>query len=194
MNKNIKIGDFVAPYLAGYWQLIALVPKIATEDDDREKKRWRKGDCIGQWSILKKVFTSSMKPCKTEFNYEDAYWTCSVPETVTEQILRYFEEHPKYFEKYQNAEPKFPYEIANCWFDLPQEREEEFRALLATLPEGFTREQFWEVAAEYKQYATRPPTSYLLNFLSYPWLVDKNGDKHYIKCEMIACDKGKGTL
>ena len=93
--------------------------------------------------------------------------------------MRYFEEHPKYYEKYKNAEVSFPPEITNCWFDLPEELEAEFRALADTVPAEYTMAEFWQVAQAYKQYVTMPPTRYLLNFLSQPWKVDQNGDKHY---------------
>ena len=50
---QVKIGDYVTGYGSGYWQLIDIKPKIATEDYVGEDIRWKKGQIIGQWAILK---------------------------------------------------------------------------------------------------------------------------------------------
>ena len=55
---NISIGDFVTAYGTGYWQLIDIKPKIAFDDYDSEDLKWKKGDILGKWVILKKVFTN----------------------------------------------------------------------------------------------------------------------------------------
>ena len=52
----MKTGDYVSSYSAGYWQIIDIKPKIATEDYKGENVKWKKGQVIGQWVILKKCF------------------------------------------------------------------------------------------------------------------------------------------
>ena len=51
--SQIKIGDFVTGYGSGYWQLIDIKPRIATEDYNSEDVHWKKGQVIGQWAVLK---------------------------------------------------------------------------------------------------------------------------------------------
>ena len=180
----IKIGDFVTSYGSGYWQLIDIKPKIATEDYTGETEKWKKGDVIGQWVILKKAFTSKMKP-RIDFSYEDSSWLRPVSEDVLKEINQYFAEHPDYKAKFDNADVILRPMITNCWFDLPGEKEDEFRACLGKLPSKYTMDEFWKVAKKYKEYATNPPAKYLLNFSTYPWELDRKANLVYSKVEMV---------
>jgi len=179
----LKIGDFVTSCDAGYWQLIDIKPKIATEDYNGETAKWKKGDLLGQWVILKKAFTPKMKP-RIEFTYVDSSWLRPVPPNVLDEINRYFAEHPSDKEKFDNAEIKLSPMITNCWFNLPQESEQEFKECLRKLPPQYTMDEFWKVAKKYKGYVSNPPANYLLNLLTYPWNVDKKANLVYFSIEL----------
>lgn len=180
----IQIGDFVTSCSTGYWQLLDIKPKIADFDYSGEKTSWKKGDIIGQWAILKKAFTPKMKP-RIDFEYVDFSWLRAVPDDVLVTINRYFAEHPDYKEKFENAPIKLPPIIKNCYIDLPTEKEESFRMLLASLPQSYTMDDFWEIANEYTRYVSKPPAMYLINFYTYPWNLDKKADLIYTGCELI---------
>ena len=60
-QKNLQVGEWYTGYSAGFWQLIQIYPKYASFDYEGEKARWKKGDLIGQWCIVKKAFTPKMK-------------------------------------------------------------------------------------------------------------------------------------
>ena len=86
--------------------------------------------------------------------------------------------------KYDNADVVLRPMITNCWFDLPEEKEDEFRACLEKLPSKYTMEEFWKMAKEYKDYISNPPARYLLNFSTYPWDIDGQANLVYSKVEM----------
>ena len=102
------------------------------------------------------------------------------------RIEKYFEEHPDYRRKFDTAEIKLPLTITNCWIDLPEEKEDEFRTTLEKLPAQYTMEEFWRVAKHYKKYISKPPTRYLLNLsMTHPWDIDKNANNVYSEWELI---------
>jgi len=182
MNQ-IKIGDFVTGYRSGYWQLIDIKPRIATDDYASEHAQWKKGQVIGQLVILKKCFTDKMKP-RIDFTHEDSSWLKPVSDDILIEIEKYFEEHPDYKQKFDTAEIKLRPDITNCWLDLPEEKEDVFRATLRNLPARYTMDEFWKVAKNYKKYVSKPPTKYLLNLLSYPWDIDKKANLIYFEWEL----------
>ena len=180
----MKIGDFVTGYGAGYWQLIDIKPHIAAEDYDSGNIHWKKGQVIGQWVVLKKCFTPKMKP-RIDFSCEDSRWLKPVPDDILIEIEKYFEEHPDYKRRFETAEIKLPRSITNCWLDLPEEKEEDFRTTLKKLPAQYTMEEFWKVAKHYKKYVSNPPVRYLLNLLmAHPWDIDKKANRVYSEWEL----------
>ena len=181
---NISIGDFVTAYGTGYWQLIDIKPKIAFDDYNSESVRWKKGDKLGHWVILKKAFTDKMKP-RIYFSCEDSRWIKPVSDDILSLINKYFDEHPDYKHKFDSAEVKLLPDIMNVWIDLPKEDEADFRRCLATLPEKFSKDCFLNTINHYKNYITKPPSAYLLNLLFFSWDVDKNGDLLYSNWELI---------
>ena len=147
--SSFKIGDFVTAYSSGYWQLIDIKPKVATEDYSCENIHWRKGDLLGEWVILKKAFTPTMKP-RIDFSYVDASWLKPVsPEELTE-IQDYFTENPDYKCKFESAAIKLRPMITNCWINLSENEVAELRALVDKLPTRFTIEEFWKKAKKFK--------------------------------------------
>ena len=179
----IRIGDFVTASNAGYWQLIDIKPKIADEDYSYGNVSYKKGDIIGKWVILKKAFTAKMKP-KIEFAFEDSSWLRPVSEEILSEINKYFSEHPDYKEKFDNAEVKITPMITNCWMNLPEEKEEDFRKVLEKLPSKYTMDEFWVKAKKYKEYVSKPPSNYLLNLFTYPWDMDKKANYIYSGWEL----------
>ena len=180
----MKIGDFVTGYGSGYWQLIDIKPKIADEDYVSETIRWKKGQVIGRWAILKKCFTNKMKP-RIDFSYEDSTWVKPVNNDILMEIQRYFEEHPEFKQKFETTVIKLQPMITNCWFDLPEEKEAEFRTTLEKLPTQYTMDEFWKVAKDYKKYLSNPPSEYLLNLFTLPWDMDKKANLIYSNWELI---------
>lgn len=181
---SIQIGDFVTAYGAGYWQLVDLKPKIADEDYSFESTHWKKGDIIGQWAILKKAFTPKMKP-KIDFSYEDAAWLRPVSTEALTQIRQYFFEHPDYKLQFDNAELKIPPMVTNCWINLSEKEAGELKRIIEKMSDSFAMDAFWKKAKKYqKNVAASPPTSHLLNFLTYPWNMDKKANLLYFGCEL----------
>ena len=180
---QVKIGDYVTGYGSGYWQLIDIKPKIATEDYVGEGIRWKKGQIIGQWAILKKCFTDKMKP-RIDFSYEDIAWVKPVSDDIRKEIEKCFQDNPKHKQKFDAAEIKLQPMITNCWLDLPEEQESEFIATLQKLPAQYTMDEFWKAAKDYKKYVSKPPTKYLLYLLTYPWDIDKKANLIYSDWEL----------
>ena len=181
--SQIKIGDFVTGYGSGYWQLIDIKPKIADEDYNSENVHWKKGDVIGKWVILKKCFTAKMKP-RIDFSYEDSAWLKPVSDEIRMEIETYFEENPKYKQKFDQAEVKLKPMILNFWMRLPEDQEKDFRRILANLPDTYTEDTFWNLAKDYKKYISKPPAEYLLHLFAYPWDLDENANLICTACEL----------
>jgi len=181
---SVHIGDFVTTCEAGYWQVLDLKPKIADEDYHTENAHWKKGDIIGQWVILKKAFTPKMKP-KIDFSYLDASWLQPVSPEVSAEIQKYFKEHPDYKSKFDSAEIQLRPMITNCWINLSEKEEADFRRSLEKIPAQFTMEEFWKKFKGFKKKMTAPPTSHLINFLTYPWNMDKKANLVYFGCELV---------
>ncbi len=171
----IKIGDFVTSCEAGYWQLIDVKPKIATEDYSGPSASWKKGEVIGKWAILKKAFTPKMKP-KIDFSYVDSTWVRPVSAEISAEISKYFGENPDYKAKFESAVPTFRPMITNCWLDLPEECEADFVRLMDKLPKQFTMDDFWKIFRKYKSCVSKPPVKFLLNLLANPFDVDRKGN------------------
>ncbi len=181
----MQIGDFVTGYRSGYWQLIDIKPHIATEDYKFGDIHWTKGQVIGQWVVLKKCFTAKMKPY-IDFSCEDSSWLKPVSNDVLIAIEKYFEEHPDYKQKFDTAKVKLPLTITNCWMNLPEDKEDDFRTVLRNLPAQYTIDEFWAVAKHYKKFISKPPTKYLLNlYMIHPWDIDKNANAIYSEWELI---------
>lgn len=180
----IKIGDFVTSCDAGYWQFISIKSKIATEDYDGETAKWKKGELIGQWVILKKAFTPKMKP-RIDFAYVDSSWLRPISENILKEIEHYFAGHPDYKAKFDSAEVVLRPMITNCWLDLPEDKEDAFKACLEKLPSHYTMDEFWKTAKKYKEYAAKPPAGYLLNFSTYPWEINEKAELIYSKVEIV---------
>ena len=125
-----------------------------------------------------------MKP-RIDFTYEDSRWLKPVSDDVLVEIEKYFDEHPDYKQKFDTDVVKLRPSITNCWIDIPEGKEEDFRSILKRLPDQYTMDEFWKVAKRYKKYVSKPPTGYLLNLSTYPWNLDKNANAIYFDWELI---------
>ena len=180
-----KIGDFVTSYDAGFWKLMAVYPKIATENDSSSQAVWKKGDQIGQWVILKKCLTPKMKP-NIRVTVVDSYWIHKVDQNTEDAILQYFEEHPAFQERFEKTDNLPPPHITNCWLNLQDHTAEEVSAALSELPNPFSEPQLRDIlqAAGCKT-RRKLPAEYLLNLMCYPWQVDENSNMLYHAWELI---------
>ena len=169
----LQAGDWVTQYSAGFWQVAAIYPKFADEDHQGEKASWKKGDRIGDWAVLKKGLTPKMK-FSNLCECVDAQWCRKVSDEQLAAIEAAFAGNPRAKQKFDKA-PAMPQPyVAAIWLDLPDGRIDEFRELLATLPDRFTDRQFREVTADFKQYEHNPPASHVLYLFSYPWEMDES--------------------
>ena len=170
--SKIKIGDWVTQYSAGYWKIVNIFPKYADADYSYEGTSWKKGDRLGDWAVLEKGFTAKMKP-SNGCEFVDAQWCNPVSADVMRSIEQAFTDHPKAREKFENA-PDMPRpSIASIWMNLSEEQAESFRKLLVGLPDRFTKEKFWTLAAEYRPYEVDPSrATHILYLFSYLWEMD----------------------
>ena len=167
----LQVGDWVTQYSAGFWQVVAIYPKFADDDYQGEKLSWCKGDRIGDWAVLKKGMTPKMK-FSNLCECVDAQWCRPVSPEQLQAIQDLFDSNPRARQKFDKA-PDMPQPyVAALWMDIPEERLEEFTALLASLPERFTDTQFREMTKDFKQYEHGPPAAYALYLFSYPWQMD----------------------
>ena len=168
----IKIGDWVTQYSAGYWQVLNIIPKYADEDC----ASWKKGDCIGDWVILKKGFTPKMKPSNA-CDFADAQWCKPVSAETAAAIEAAFAENPRAKQKFDNA-PDMPKPAVNStWIKLTEEDATAFSALFAGMPQRFTSEQFWTQAAAYRRCITDPSgATHILYLSSYLWEINEHFD------------------
>ncbi|MDO5123942.1 MAG: hypothetical protein Q4D44_04665 [Eubacteriales bacterium] len=176
-NKSftqIKIGDWVTQYSAGYWKVINIFPKYAEEDYSYDGKSWKKGDRLGEWVILKKGFTPKMKPSNA-CDFVDAKWCKLVSNDILHSIEETFAENLKVKEKFEKA-PNMPRpSIASVWMALADEQAESFSELIKNLPTRFTLEQFWAWSADYRQHIVEPSdATHILYLYSYLWEIDDN--------------------
>ncbi len=165
----IKTGDWVTQYSAGYWKVLAVYPKYADEDYSGENVSWKKGDRLGDWVVLKKGFTPKMKPANA-CEFVDARWCRPVGEDVLQTIETAFAENPRAKQKFDQA-PDLPApSVASAAMKLSGEQAEALNALFAQLPERFTQEQFWALAAEYRKCVADPSAAtHMLFLFSYLW-------------------------
>ena len=124
-----------------------------------------------------------MKP-RIEFSYEDFTWIKPVSSDILTEIEAYFAAHPEYKEKFDNTPMKLLPMVTNCWIDLSEKEEKELQNLLDRLPHQFTIDEFWKKAKKLKSGISKPPTSHLLNFMAYPWDVDKKANQLYYRIEL----------
>ena len=169
---DIKIGDWVTQFSAGYWMVIDIFPKYADRDHSYNGKTWKKGDRRGDWVVLKKGFTPKMKPSNA-CDCLDAQLCQTVSEDIKDLIETAFAENPKAKAKFEKATniPQ-PY-VASTWMALTDEQVESFSEHIKNLPERFSLEQFWSLSASYKQYIVAPSSAnHILYLYSYLWEID----------------------
>ena len=96
------VGDWVTQYAAGYWQVVAIFDKFATEDYRSETTAWKKGDRLGFWVILKKGFTAKMK-WSNACELCDSTWCRPVSAEELADIRKAFASEPTKAKKFEEA-------------------------------------------------------------------------------------------
>lgn len=180
-NKMINLGDWVTQYSAGYWQVVDIKPKYADETRNDAYAKYKKGEIIGQYAVVKKGFTPKMK-FKADVECVDIQWCNPVSDNVITEIERYFAENPKHKEKFDNLEIKLPPMVNTLWIELDGASLERLDNLLANLPPKFTFDEFYKMLTDNRlaQYITEPPANCCLRLMTYiPWDVDEHGDLLY---------------
>ena len=170
--SGIKVGDWVTQYSAGYWKVVAIFPKYADADYSYNGISWKRGDRLGDWIVLKKGVTPKMKPGNA-CEFVDGKWCQPVSAEIVEAIEAVFAENAKAKEKFDKA-PNMPNpSIATVWLTLTEEQAAALTALLPKLPERVPVEQFWDLAANYRQYSVNPAkATHTLQMCSYVWEIN----------------------
>lgn len=172
----IKIGEWVTQYSAGYWKVINIIPKYADEDYNYNSRSWKKGELLGDWVILKKGFTSKMKPSNC-CEFVDSQWCMPVSDEVIQSIETAFAKNLKAKQKFDKA-PNMPKpSVASVWMILSEKQADSFSELFNKLPERFTLEQFWTLAKDYRKYIADPSkATHILYLFSYLWEINESFD------------------
>lgn len=172
----VKVGDWVTQYSAGYWKVLAVLPKYADEDYSYNGKAWKKGDRLGDWVIMKKGFTAKMKPANG-CEYADAQWCSPVSEEIRQSIETAFAENPKAKQKFDKAPDRPVPSVASIWLRLTDEQAASLSTLLQELSDRFSEEQFWAKADGYRSQVVDPAsTTHVLYLFSYPWEMSESCD------------------
>lgn len=198
MKKELTIGHWYTQASAGYWQLVDIKDKYATEDypedefddeddlDDDEEISWKKGDYLGQWAIVKKAFTPKMKK-SIMVECVNASLLKEVSAKTLAEIEDFFKKDGKFKDKYEKTENNPDPFITNMWLCLSVEEAEELQNKLQNLPECFTLAQLVETTQLSEDNIKRGPggdCNYVLNLLGYPWEFTDTFDPIYIKGEL----------
>ncbi len=139
-------GDWVTQYAAGYWQIREILPQYADEDVCTDSVRWKKGDRIGSWALLKKGFTPKMK-FRMESDLVNLEWCKPADAAVLEQIEAYFREHPEQKAQFDAAPCEPPPAVTTVWLAPAADAEaDRIAAALSQLPEAFSYDAFAELA------------------------------------------------
>lgn len=185
-GNGLVIGSWYTQYSAGYWKLIELKPKIADSDYIGENASWKKGDRIGEWAIVKKALTPKMKKSIRVECVDSAHLT-AVPLDVAAEIDRFFEEDPKFSEKFKNtANTPEPF-ITNMWLKLSEDEVAELNEKLSELPERFTMDEFkrlLELDADRAAVNPGAGCTHLMNLLAYPWELTDKFDNIYCGADL----------
>lgn len=183
-QKDLHIGKWYTGYRAGFWQLIQIFPKYASFDYEGEHAKWKKGDLIGQWCIVKKAFTPKMrKSLRVEFT--DSAWLKPVSEKTVFQINQLFQDDPEYRKRFDLFDNNPTPMVTNQWVSLTNSEEADLIQKMHLLPPRFSMDQFYSITQISKSCFHKPPTTHLLNFSGYPWDLTDCFDETYFKADLI---------
>ena len=184
----LKVGDWVTQYSTGYWMVVEIFPKYADEDYSYNGVSWKKGDRISDWVILKKGFTSKMKPSNA-CEFVDAKNCQLLPFNVVKAIETAFTENPKAKEKFDKSPSKPNPSVYSVLLNLSNEQAEAFSNSMSRLPERFTLEDFWSSCIDYRRYVVKPPNAtHVLYLYSYLWEINNNMEPFHFNPELKKYD------
>ena len=141
-NQNVlRIGNWYTGYSAGFWQLIQTFPKYASFDYEGENAKWKKGDLIGRWCIVKKAFTPKMKK-SLRVEFTDSAWLKPASEEAVCQINQLFQDSPEYKKRFDLFDNTPAPMITNHFVSLTDSEEADLIPKMRLLPSPFSTDQF----------------------------------------------------
>lgn len=182
--ENLTIGNWYTQYSAGYWQLIDLKPKIATDNYTGEDISWKKGELIGYWAIMRKGFTPKMKK-HVLVEFTDAASLKPVTDEINLKIQAGLNSDLAFLSRFNNSRDVSNMMVTNAWLSLTEEEKALLLTGLSLLPDRFTKNQLLSVTGIPDRCFTKPPSEYLLNLCSYPWELTGSFDQLFFKAELV---------
>ena len=180
--ETLKIGDWVTQFYKGYWQIVDIKPRLASDYEHYGQDRFKKGDVIGEWVLLKKAFTQTMK-FKLNSGSSDPHWCKPVSPEILEQIHRYFDDHPDDYKKFCETPFVENMPLDHVWpVGLISDKEiNEFVSALKELPDRFTKAQMEQFlrAKGVTKYIYRMPMNYLFRVIHVGWELNEDFDALY---------------
>ncbi len=171
----IKIGDWVTQYSRGFWLVVDIKPKYAENDYCGDGIKYKKGDLIGSWAIMKKGFTPKMK-FRIDSDVCDSAWCKLVSPDILDIINQYFDENPNDYKKFIDTPFVDRPSVSTTWLQLTPEQVHIFQRAIKELPELFTQEEAMKLFERYnlKQCFSFPPSNYTFICDHTLWELDSN--------------------
>lgn len=162
---EVKIGDWVNCYYAGYWKIVDLKHNITDNEFS---------DVL---AIVKKGFTPNMK-FNVSLKYCDVCWCKKVSEEELRNIEEFFHENPDKKRKFDAYDGPL-YGITKGWVvDLDDGEAESFNETLRALPKYFSLRRFnrfvEEIGLRKHMLQSSKTAKYMLTIVTYPWLADES--------------------
>ena len=185
-EASVKKGDWVEGFSAGFWIVVDVKPKFATED----YASWKKGDRVGDWVLLKKGFTPKMK-FRLSMDYSDSFWIKPVSESVLKQIDEYFEAHPSDYNKFHQYSGSYPSETKILWITYPNDQISSVNDRLVRLSSRFT---LYEVESLLNGLGiclskVKETNSHMLVLRYYVWELNSQYDQLYYEAKAFSGER-----
>lgn len=162
---EIRIGDWVNCYYAGYWQVVDL------------KRNAGDNEFSDVLAIVKKGFTPERK-FSVSLKYCDIRWCQKISEEELRKIEEFFHENPEKREKFDAYDGPM-YGITKGWVvDLEDDEVKIYNEKLNALPKYFSLRKFnrfvEEIGLRKHMLPSSKKANYLLTIVTYPWLADES--------------------
>lgn len=176
---KISIGDWVTQYRSGYWIVRELHPKFSAF----EQGAIHKGDFLGYYAVLQKVFSSAFK-FGMAVDTCDASLCLPVSREQRNKIELYFEEHPKDRVKFESAVLSVAPSITTVNLKIDEKQQKCLSDAIDKLLPAITLSKLRALLAEHGLSEVLPgdDNTYLYLY-GYPWDLDANFDFQYFKYE-----------
>ena len=169
-DLEIRIGDWVTCYYAGYWQ----VADIKHNSGDS-----RFSDVL---VIVKKGFTPNME-FRLSLKFCDIAWCKKISGEELGKIETYFRMHPDKKQEFDAFNGPLA-GITKGWVvDATEEEVQMYNEKLRTLPKYFSLRQFNRLAEETglrrHMFPSSKKADFMLAIVTYPWLTEENKGSLY---------------